>query len=523
MKFQNFQAIGATRFLIWQVEMTSFDIGRYINRLRDRLDGLVDEFKEYDFTFKPLLSQDEFSEQILPLMDDLIKSENKYLTVHEVFSNLADLIDTDANKLLCLVDFAVSTAKSNPEFAALPGEIVRQLSNRPIFNELKEYIYDHNRIDYPLESKLVPEKKQKEVKETKTQVPTPSKRSTDVTIQQLEKAIKKKKTTTTAPQPAHSRYLKDDGLNFLYEGMSDHGKEPVETKAAKPHQIPEYSLFSDGDPNSLATKLDRFFNMFMKQAAKRLGYDGIDDTLVMHEDEYLYLMSHLNDDSMVDITLPPLIFDDDHVKVKKKKGPSVLRRQIKPCRAKHLSKLKVFHNDRDYLAQFPDIVPRSAAKQRATWLNSFITDRQNLYQCDKLDEILALREANTNLRLDSDDDENPQSRAGRSRGIRLNSTHISKQLSIRDFYKTLAYLVFPNLDINARVSNHRVKELVSKFYSEIYLNFRPYLIEIFLRDLDEFFNMPNYFELDTLTFELQIQEVKERKELQGRVNQKRHE
>lgn len=133
---------------------SSIDISKFIVRLRDLLDGLVYEFRDYDFTFKPLLTQSEFEEKVLPEIKELLTFKNRYIIVYNIFSNLIIESLENENKILCLIDFLVNLSKYDTAFRPLPNDAVKDISSSEIFGSLKKHIFNKERVDYNFDPRL---------------------------------------------------------------------------------------------------------------------------------------------------------------------------------------------------------------------------------------------------------------------------------------------------------------------------------------------------------------------------------
>jgi len=133
---------------------STIDISKFLTRLRDLLDSLVDEFRDYDFTFKPLLTQSEFEEKVLPEIKEILTFKNRYIIVYNIFSNLIIESLENENKVLCLIDFLVNLSKYDSAFKPLPNDAIKDISSSKIFESLKKYIFNKNRIDYAFDPRL---------------------------------------------------------------------------------------------------------------------------------------------------------------------------------------------------------------------------------------------------------------------------------------------------------------------------------------------------------------------------------
>ncbi|QPG77320.1 hypothetical protein FOA43_004729 [Brettanomyces nanus] len=636
--------------------MSSIDINRYISRLRDKLDSLVDEFREYDFTFKPLFTQQEFEEQILPQFDDLMKLDNRYLIIYNIFSNLLLSSLTDFNKLLCIIDFLINVSKCDPDvFASLPNDIVKEIALQDVFQDLKKYLYSNTRMDYKFdkfnstqqtetEGATVPDTRRYPLR--RPPVHAASLAAIEKTIMGKKAARKAIRASANVRTPPSGRlrlpesipelrnkkmaFVLDDNLNFLYEkldNITDFEPELVaEARDGFFYKPPQYKLFSkyDTDADAILTAgLDKLFNSFMQQICKRVGYVEFDSTPFLHETEYQYIMSNV--DEFGSVSLAPLIFENRPVRVMENGMLNKVKKiGIKSTKVKGIMRLKVFNNSRGYLKMFGNLVSKDQARSRVEWINSFITDGKGLYSCDRLAQIMSLMDTNAMLRMptpessdneeaeeeeggdeedteekirkkqvdikqeennspsrlvesDGDSDEyesakeeeegsnpkiprdstlfvggsdgeeenkeNQESIEGElpkkmieslgrpqrgidddrtavmtsARGVKLNSSHMMRHLCTKDFLHVLANLIFPQMKIANRTPNQMVMSMVNTAYSKAYFNFRPYLISLFLSDLDEFFNMPKYFQLDSVMFQLQLEEYRKKSYKQRRI------
>lgn len=686
------------------------DISVTLSRVRRKLDDLIDEFRDYDFTFKPLLTQQEFKDKIMPSFKNLLDSNNKYVITNNLFSNLMLESLSSLNKTLCLIDFLIYTSQYDPAFRTLPNDVLREVSDKEAFKDIQRYLSDGERFKFDFDTRLLGDSSHTVSHNEKPL----GKRKPQASLEAIERSIMGKRHYSDLEEPSdrqhhhfghsglgsarhvaekiarrsHSRLefgqnpeefgsipsrkftsvkrrrkskgklsdeprnkkmmlVMEQNLDFLFTDIPTGGRfKPKLIKKARHgffYRPPRYSLFAKYDKQSdseVANNMDNLFNSFLQQASKRAAYGDFDETPFLHETEYNYIMNGL--DKFRDLVLPPLIFDERTVISKAVNGDDrdvkVTKTMTKVTKVKNLMRLKVFRGTREYMNKFGSIITDpEVAKQRVQWINSLVTDGKGIYSCDKLDTIVTLIHDRPMLCVEtedeeSDDDTNDDETEGNNddliikreedddtilknihkeapkstvkdveeeatdliprnstlfvtatdkedkeindddnddevlenmdmdkpndnttgeskttsdntpkesiahdislkelnkknsmilhdnrtavyttaRGIKLNSSHIKKHLSIKDFMRILANLVFPGLKIGNRIPDKEVMLAVRKGYSKVFFNFRPYLIELFLKDLNNFFTMPKFFKMDSVMFELQLEDLRDR-------------
>ena len=125
----------------------------YLTKFDAKLEEMLDEFDNFDYRHKPLLTQSEFEEEFLVILSKLLRRSNKYELIHCIFKTLVENSLNDLHKLLCLIDFMINISNYDPSvFKKLPNEIVGSVSKKPLFSKIEEYIYNRGRMNYPFKS-----------------------------------------------------------------------------------------------------------------------------------------------------------------------------------------------------------------------------------------------------------------------------------------------------------------------------------------------------------------------------------
>lgn len=118
-------------------------------KLDAKLEMLLDEFDNYDFTYKPLLTQHEFEKEFLRLIHKVFRRKNKYEILENIFEDLMNRSLDDQQKFLCLVDFTINISKYDPStFKDLPNDVISKVANEPIFLKVQNFIYNKGRMNY---------------------------------------------------------------------------------------------------------------------------------------------------------------------------------------------------------------------------------------------------------------------------------------------------------------------------------------------------------------------------------------
>lgn len=121
----------------------------YILTFDEKLEGVLDEFENYDYTYKPLLTQTEFEDEFLVLIRKLFRRTNKYDLIYTIFDRMVMSSLNDMHKLLCLIDFMINISRFDPvTFKDLPNAIVRQIIGEAIFPKIKDYVLNKGRMNY---------------------------------------------------------------------------------------------------------------------------------------------------------------------------------------------------------------------------------------------------------------------------------------------------------------------------------------------------------------------------------------
>lgn len=121
----------------------------FIKKFDEKLEDMLDEFDNYDYTYKPLLTQSEFEDEFLSIILKLFRRKNKYELVAYLFGEMVTVSKNDLHKLLCLIDFMINISRYDPAvFKKLPNEIVSKIVNEKIFGRIKQYLYNKGRMNY---------------------------------------------------------------------------------------------------------------------------------------------------------------------------------------------------------------------------------------------------------------------------------------------------------------------------------------------------------------------------------------
>lgn len=124
-------------------------VGVYSARLDKHLEDMLDEFDNFDYTRKPLLTQTEFEEEFLVIIGKLFRRRNKYQMIHKIFDKLISKSLNDQHKFLCLIDFMVNISRYDPAvFKDLPNDILATVAHTPIFSRVQDLIYNVGRMHY---------------------------------------------------------------------------------------------------------------------------------------------------------------------------------------------------------------------------------------------------------------------------------------------------------------------------------------------------------------------------------------
>ena len=122
----------------------------YIKKFDDKLEEMLDEFDNYDYTYKSLLTQSEFEEEFLPIFKKVLRRSNKYDLIFAMFDIMVMKSLNDLHKLLSLIDFMINISRYDPStFKNLPNDIVAKVAEESIFPKIQEFIYNKGRMNYP--------------------------------------------------------------------------------------------------------------------------------------------------------------------------------------------------------------------------------------------------------------------------------------------------------------------------------------------------------------------------------------
>lgn len=118
-------------------------------KIDKKLEDMLDEFDNYDYTYKPLLTQAEFEEEFLVLIEKILKKRNRYEIIKGIFDELFQKSLKDQHKFLCLIDFTINISKYDPRiFKNLPNDVMSNVFDTPMFSKVKEFIYNKGRMNY---------------------------------------------------------------------------------------------------------------------------------------------------------------------------------------------------------------------------------------------------------------------------------------------------------------------------------------------------------------------------------------
>ena len=124
-------------------------VGIYSARLDKKLEDMLDEFDNFDYIHKPLLTQTEFEEEFLIIIEKLFRRRNKYQMVSSIFDRIISKSLNDQHKFLCLIDFMINISRYDPaNFKNLPNDIITNVAHTPIFAKTQELIYNLGRMNY---------------------------------------------------------------------------------------------------------------------------------------------------------------------------------------------------------------------------------------------------------------------------------------------------------------------------------------------------------------------------------------
>ncbi|KGK35434.1 hypothetical protein JL09_g5416, partial [Pichia kudriavzevii] len=62
----------------------------YLTKFDAKLEEMLDEFDNFDYRHKPLLTQSEFEEEFLVILSKLLRRSNKYELIHCIFKTLVE-------------------------------------------------------------------------------------------------------------------------------------------------------------------------------------------------------------------------------------------------------------------------------------------------------------------------------------------------------------------------------------------------------------------------------------------------
>lgn len=124
-------------------------ISLHVEKLDKKLEDLLEEFDTFDYTYKPLLTQSEFEEEVLILIEKLFRRRNKYEIIFSIFNTLINNSLDDQHKFLCLVDFMINISRYDPViFKNLPNDVLQHFWKTAMFSKVQSYIYNNGRMNY---------------------------------------------------------------------------------------------------------------------------------------------------------------------------------------------------------------------------------------------------------------------------------------------------------------------------------------------------------------------------------------
>ncbi|TID28719.1 hypothetical protein CANINC_002346 [Pichia inconspicua] len=121
----------------------------YIAKFDQKLEDILLEFEDYDYTYQALLTQAEFEEEFMPIIGKLFRRSNKYDIIYEIFDTLISRSMRDLHKLLCLIDLMINISRHDPTvFKKLPNAIMSKIAEHPVFPKIEQYVYNMGRMNY---------------------------------------------------------------------------------------------------------------------------------------------------------------------------------------------------------------------------------------------------------------------------------------------------------------------------------------------------------------------------------------
>ncbi|ODQ45218.1 hypothetical protein PICMEDRAFT_17708 [Pichia membranifaciens NRRL Y-2026] len=310
-------------------------VGVYSTRLDEKLEDMLDEFDNFDYTHKPLLTQAEFEEEFLVIIEKLFRRRNKYQMVSSIFEKIISKSLNDQHKFLCLIDFMVNISRYDPaNFKNLPNDIVANVAHTPIFAKTQELIYNMGRMNYQFKkfSKQAAKESKSDAKdETIAVLPQqntvphaldtndesgsdsadePANRIMDVSLAELTKKIMSKtKTATKKMNEKKSGLAQKEELNGNEDDMLDasHLEASDSSDYTRPHsrendlnQADDYSSDENDEPSSLHTIRERGNKFSSKSKLETLVESDSSDYYTGEEsfDENEALVDDKNVDTM---------------------------------------------------------------------------------------------------------------------------------------------------------------------------------------------------------------------------------
>lgn len=121
----------------------------YIAKFDQKLEDILLEFEDYDYTYQALLTQAEFEEEFMPIIGKIFRRSNKYDIIYEIFDTLISRSMRDLHKLLCLIDLMINISRHDPTvFKKLPNAIMSKIAEHPVFPKIEQYVYNLGRMNY---------------------------------------------------------------------------------------------------------------------------------------------------------------------------------------------------------------------------------------------------------------------------------------------------------------------------------------------------------------------------------------
>ncbi|GMM29404.1 hypothetical protein DAMA08_021490 [Martiniozyma asiatica (nom. inval.)] len=147
----------------------------------EKLTEIVDDFRDYDFSYKPLFTLKEFEEEFLPLISSMLKEEQRerHESISSLFRSLllkclkskasssGTISRLNFNKLICLIDIIIHISKIDPGcFKSLPNELIEVVLDYNTFDDLVDILADGGRIGFRFNTRSLKMKRRNRLSNT---------------------------------------------------------------------------------------------------------------------------------------------------------------------------------------------------------------------------------------------------------------------------------------------------------------------------------------------------------------------